>query len=134
MSELRAIPINGQTWLICGGRNFMDWEMFDAAMSDLLRLRGGLPETVIHGGAGGADTLAGRWGEKFALSVLVFPADWKAHGRAAGPIRNQEMIERKPDFVVAFPGGRGTADMVRRARKAGVDVAEIKPNPTPMEE
>ena len=122
---LAAIPINGQTWLICGGRDFMDWEMFSSAMSDLVRLRG-MPRNIIHGSADGADRLASYWAEKHALDMQTFPADWKKHGRAAGPIRNQEMIERKPDFVVAFPGGRGTADMVRRARDAGVDVAEIK--------
>lgn len=121
-----AIPINSQTWLICGGRNFMDWEMFSAAMGDLVRLRG-MPEVVIHGAANGADRLASYWADKHALGVRAYPADWKTHGRKAGPIRNQEMIEQKPDFVIAFPGGRGTADMVRRAREAGVDVAEIKP-------
>jgi hypothetical protein len=50
-------------------------------------------------------------------------ADWNTHGRAAGPIRNQRMLDEvKPELVVAFPGGRGTADMVRRAREAGVNV------------
>jgi hypothetical protein len=57
------------------------------------------------------------------------PADWKAHGRAAGPIRNQRMIdEHRPELVVAAPGGRGTADMVRRARAAGIEVFEIPDN------
>jgi hypothetical protein len=52
-------------------------------------------------------------------------ADWSI-GRKAGPIRNQRMLdEHAPDLVVAFPGGRGTADMVRRARKSGVEVAKI---------
>ena len=125
MSGVAAIPINGQTWLICGGRDFFDWEMFSSAMSDLVRLRG-IPRKVLHGGASGADRLADYWGEKHALEIETRPANWKKHGRAAGPIRNQEMIERKPDLVVAFPGGRGTADMVERARNAGVDVAEIK--------
>ena len=52
-----------------------------------------------------------------------YPAQWDVYGRRAGPIRNQEMIdEGKPDGVVAFPGGKGTADMVRRAEAAGLKV------------
>jgi hypothetical protein len=50
--------------------------------------------------------------------------DWKRHGPAAGPMRNQRMLDWGPDLVVAFAGGKGTADMVRRARAAGVDVIE----------
>lgn len=54
------------------------------------------------------------------------PADWKTHGKRAGSIRNQKMIDDyHPQLVVAFPGGAGTADMVRRARAAGIEVREI---------
>jgi len=53
-------------------------------------------------------------------------ANWAGLGRKAGPIRNQEMLDQgRPNMVVAFPGGRGTADMVRRARGAGVEVIEV---------
>ena len=82
---------------------------------------------VIHGGARGADDLARQWGEiSVGIEGVEFRADWTARGKAAGMIRNQRMLdEGRPDLVVAFPGGRGTADMVRRARKAGVEVIEI---------
>ena len=123
-----VIPTNGQTWLICGGRGFSDRDMFNSAMGDLTRLRG-CPVRVIHGGAKGADAMAEEWAARCGTEFLIFYADWTKHGRAAGPIRNQKMLEEgKPQMVIAFPGGRGTADMVSRARKAGVDVAEIKPN------
>ncbi|WP_245576775.1 SLOG family protein [Kaistia adipata] len=88
----------------------------------------GPPEVseVISGMATGADTLAAEWAERFGFPLRKFPADWKAHGRAAGPIRNQRMIdEGRPDLVIAFPGGRGTADMVRRAKAAGIEVREM---------
>jgi hypothetical protein len=121
-----AIPLNGQTWLICGGRDFADQEMFDGAMSQLIDLRG-MPGRIVHGAASGADTLASKWGHRHALQVVAMRADWEKHGKAAGPIRNQEMLDlHRPDFVIAFPGGRGTADMVARARKASVEVAEIR--------
>lgn len=126
-SEDKAIPINHQTWLVCGGRDFDDDVMFQSAMSDLVRLRG-MPSTIIHGAARGADTLADEWAKRHALRVRAFPANWRKHGRAAGPIRNQQMLdEGRPYLVVAFPGGRGTVDMVRRARDAGIDVVEIVP-------
>ncbi len=120
------IPINNQTWIICGGRDFSDEGMFVAAMGDLIHLRG-MPECIVNGGARGADLMAKQWAKHHAIEARSVAADWGLHGRAAGPIRNQTMLDKyAPDLVVAFPGGRGTADMVSRSRKAGVDVAEIK--------
>ena len=56
----------------------------------------------------------------------VYMADWKRLGRKAGPIRNQRMlVEGKPDLVVAFPGGKGTAGMVTLARNASVEVIVV---------
>jgi hypothetical protein len=53
------------------------------------------------------------------------PAEWKKHGKRAGPLRNMRMLEEwKPDGVAAFPGGSGTADMIAQARNAGVKVWE----------
>lgn len=79
-------------------------------------------EQVIHGDCKtGADRLAGLWARHMMIEERPFPADWKTHRNAAGPIRNQKMLdEGKPDLVVAFPGGKGTADMTRRASAAGV--------------
>lgn len=103
--------------LVCGGRDYQD----AAAVREALAMVGALE--IITGCAKGADSLAAREAAKRNLPCKVFRADWKTHGRAAGPIRNQEMLdEGKPDLVMAFPGGRGTADMVRRAKAAGVPV------------
>lgn len=122
-----VIPTNGETWLVCGGRDFADKAMFDNAMGDLIHMKG-CPRAIIHGGAPGADSLAHLWAARHGTTGIAFPADWNKHGKAAGPIRNQEMIDHgKPNLVVAFPGGRGTADMVQKAKTAGIDVAEIKP-------
>lgn len=82
---------------------------------------------IISGCAKGADSVGVDWAAANWLPCRQFPADWETHGKAAGPIRNQQMLdEGKPDLVVAFPGGRGTADMVRRAKKAGVEVRVIE--------
>jgi hypothetical protein len=105
--------------LICGGRAFDDLPFFDSTM-DKLHERHRF-SVVVHGGASGADAMAHFWAGFNSLPIEVYHADWKRHGKAAGPIRNQRMIDQgKPDLVVAFPGGRGTADMLRRARAAGI--------------
>ena len=110
--------------LVCGGRNYSDREQLFRVLDDL---HGNAPLSVlIHGAAAGADTLAGNWAESRGVPMLPFPADWHRHGRAAGPIRNMQMLDDGiPDLVVAFPGGRGTANMLKQARQAGVQVIEI---------
>jgi hypothetical protein len=75
-----------------------------------------------------ADTLAVEWATNRGVPFDVYMADWESLGRKAGPIRNQRMlVEGKPDLVVAFPGGNGTAGMVALARNAGVDVIMVNP-------
>jgi hypothetical protein len=113
--------------LVCGGRDYADQPMLFGVL-DMQAESTGI-DCLIQGGADGADRLARMWCHTRLCRMENYPADWKAHGKAAGPIRNQRMLdEGKPDLVVAFPGGRGTADMVRRSRTAGVRVIEILPH------
>ena len=107
--------------LVCGGRAFDDLPLFDRRMDELhQRFKF---TAVVHGGASGADTMAQFWAGFNGLPIEVYHANWKKHGKAAGPIRNQRMIdEAKPDVVVAFAGGKGTADMKKRALAAGIGV------------
>lgn len=105
--------------IVCGGRDYDDyntvsrvlWELHDQYKFT----------TVVQGGARGADMLGKRWAFENKFPCLEFAADWKKHGNAAGPIRNQEMLdESEAEIVVAFPGGRGTFDMIKRAKHKGV--------------
>lgn len=106
--------------LVCGGRDYADREYLDRYLRLLDRVKGPI-KLIISGEARGADTLAKEWALGCGCPYQGFPADWAKHGRAAGPIRNQQMLdEGKPDFVVAFAGGRGTADMIKRAERAGI--------------
>lgn len=112
--------------LVCGGRNYRDIERVKAVL-DKLHGEAGI-DVLIEGGAPGADRLASEWARSWAVPTERYEADWEAHGNFAGPMRNRRMLEEgKPDIVIAFPGGRGTADMCRKARKAGVEVYEIAP-------
>jgi hypothetical protein len=107
--------------LVCGGRDYDDWRRTDAALSQLRKSYGSY--TIVSGDACGADWLARAWAKYKNVPYKGYPADWKRHGKKAGPIRNQQMLdEERPSLVIAFPGGTGTADMVRRAKKAKVGV------------
>jgi hypothetical protein len=112
--------------LICGGRDFADYDYLKTVLSALQVTRE--PFTaIIHGCARGADTLAGQYADRHNIQVAPFPADWQKHGRSAGPIRNKRMlVDGKPDLVVAFPGGRGTANMIQQAKAAGVEVIDAR--------
>lgn len=104
--------------IVCGGRDFHDYDRLASVMDRLQAIR---PiSMVFHGNARGADLLADRWCRERGVRVHPVPAEWSKHGRAAGPKRNQAMLGHGIDLVVAFPGGRGTEDMVKRAHKAGV--------------
>lgn len=107
--------------LVCGGRDFVDrkW-LFEALDAEAKRA----PITfVIHGCASGADAMAGEWATSRGIESEKYVAAWKSRGAAAGPERNARMLAAgRPDTVIAFPGGRGTADMVRRASTAGVPI------------
>ncbi len=117
--------------LVCGGRSYGDAGRVCAVLDRVAERVEIL--AVRHGGASGADSLAGEWAEPNGYPVQVYPADWAKHGAKAGPLRNQAMIDaHNPEIptsrvvaVVAFPGGAGTADMVRRARAAGLPVWEV---------
>jgi hypothetical protein len=71
------------------------------------------------------------WANANGIEEIACPADWKRHGRGAGPTSNKLMLEEhQPDLVVAFPGGKGTAHMVGLAEKAGTKVVFAKPGLT----
>lgn len=114
--------------LVCGGRDFSDHALVYSTLDGLEDARGVRITHIIEGGARGADKLAAAWAKIHpTVTLLTFKADWDAHGRFAGPKRNQRMLdEGKPDLIVAFPGGRGTADMIKRAKAAGVEVVEVR--------
>lgn len=112
--------------LVCGGRDYTDR---DKVFAELDSLHNAHHFTyLIEGGARGADRLAYAWAISHGIHGMEYPAEWDEYGHAAGPIRNRRMLDHgKPDLVVAFPGGSGTADMIGLARAAGVPVVEIAP-------
>lgn len=111
--------------IVTGGRDYAEKDVVELAL-DCLRRRCG-PLTIIQGGSTGADALARAWAyQQEDVCLVNVPADWQKHKKAAGPIRNNLMLDQcNPQLVVAFPGGKGTDHMVRTARKAGVPTITI---------
>ncbi len=110
--------------LICGSRNYTNTEVIARYVNSL-----GAGVTVIHGGAIGADSIAGEIAERRVMKVEVYLPEWEALGRGAGFIRNQQMLDQgKPDLVVYFTHdlsvSKGTSDMVKRAIRAKIDVLD----------
>ena len=112
--------------LICGGRNIPASEVWFILDGGLRAEVPGQITSIIHGAAPGVDRAAGEWAESEDIHVIEYPANWKKHGKAAGPIRNRKMLEEgKPDIVVALPGGRGTRNMKQQAEDAGIPVISL---------
>lgn len=106
--------------IVCGGRDFANrayvWSKLDQVHAKTAIT------SLMQGGAAGVDRLAAEWRVAKGIPGFVCRPDWEKHGKAAGPIRNARMLEWKPDLVVSFPGGRGTQDMIKQAKAAGVPV------------
>lgn len=116
--------------LVCGSRHFNDYKLLEETLNDIPI------DTIIHGDARGADRLAGSYGERNNIPVLRFPALWELYGNRAGPIRNSQMLrEGYPDYVVAFlaPNSRGTKDMIKKAKDAGLEVEIVNIAISPLE-
>jgi len=109
----------GLRLIVCGGRDYADRDTAWAVL-DRVHAERGIRE-IIEGGQRGADTLAGEWADARGVKRTTIAADWTL-GPKAGPLRNAAMVALKPDGLIALPGGRGTADMVRQAHRAGVIV------------
>lgn len=109
--------------VVCGGRGYSDWRT-EYRQLDALH-----PTRIAHGGASGADQIADDYAYYRHIPCKAYLANWNKHGRAAGPIRNQEMLEaEQPHIVLALPGGKGTTDCISRARRMGIKVVEVAPD------
>lgn len=129
--------------LVCGGRDFIDVPLLWRALDEL---RDRTPEPgirlVIDGASDdvtgpykGADYWAHQWALARNIPTIRQHAKWNSHGRTAGPIRNGEMLSvHQPDWLVAFEGGRGTANMIKQAEVAGIVVQRIRPPQVPTGE
>ena len=120
MRKLRKFVV-----LICGDRNWSRQTTMRLVFDKLKTMKRERWIIIVHGDARGADSIAGALAKEYGFECAPHPADWELYGKAAGPIRNQEMLdEEKPHIVLAFhaniESSKGTKDMLRRAKKAGI--------------
>lgn len=113
--------------LVTGSRDFMDKELMRKALSGLRRAWPDADILIMHGNAAGADTFADLVARELGYRTEAHPALWGTHGKAAGPMRNQHMVDLGAELCLAFPVGKsvGTRDCMRRAAKAGIQVLNI---------
>ena len=150
LSSSPAIAPSHSLLIVAGGGRDLLWLPAQIAAVLLARTSGQLVHGLLHGGARGADRAIGRAALQLGWSVEVLPADWRRHGRAAGPIRNRELLELAISraealscaaapvwvLVLAFPGAAGTASLVREARRLAahapvpLSVSQISQAPT----
>lgn len=108
--------------LVTGSRNWNEKLPIHAALDEELRRHGHL--VVVHGGAAGADAIAGQWARSNSVTEEVHPAQWGMYGKSAGYRRNKTMVDLGADICYAFPLGesRGTRACMRLAQVAGIPV------------
>ena len=106
---------------VIGSRNFNDYELVKTTLSTLnITL-------LVSGGAKGADSLGERYATENNIETLIFKPDWEKHGKAAGMIRNTDIINNA-DTVIAFWDGesKGTKDSITKAEKKNKNIIIIK--------
>lgn len=104
---------------VTGGRNYRfgieDFDFLDG-LSRQIKI-----DKILSGAGSGADCGCEQWAHYHNIPVQRFFPEWDIHGKGAGPIRNSEM-SRLADVLIAFPGGMGTADMVRKCESLGLKI------------
>ena len=117
----------GKTAIICGSRGWTDRKTIRRELETLVAVG---YRTIIEGEARGADTLAREEALKLKMQVIAMPAKWNLYGKKAGIVRNEEMLKKKPDLVLAFSlGTPGTAHMMTIAARAKIPVYRVNANP-----
>lgn len=110
--------------LVCGSRDFPN--SVDVHEAIVAQHNATPLSCIIEGGAAGADTFAASTARTLGIDLITVKADWTAHGKSAGPLRNTKMLALKPDLVMAFTWTKdpspGTANMISQARSAGVPI------------
>jgi len=120
------------TILICGDRNWSDFTKIREVLLKVIGTRSLQEVEVVHGGARGADSIGGWIAKDIGIPTIhVHPADWEKHGKAAGPIRNELMLQKHDvDIVLAFHSNieesKGTKHMISCAKKKNIPVILTK--------
>lgn len=110
---------------IVGCRKYMNWNNFIKIINDYVD-RIGMPDQIVSGGAKGVDSMAARYATENNIPLINHPPDWDKHGRAAGPIRNSQIV-KECTHILALPSkdSIGTLDTIKKARAKNLDVTVV---------
>jgi hypothetical protein len=118
--------MNSTRIIIAGGRDFNDYEFLCTNAREYIETLGEVTIEIVSGGAKGVDALGERFAKEQNLELVVFPADWKSYGRAAGPKRNAEMAKYASHLLSFWDGSsKGTKSMITLARKNNLEVKVV---------
>jgi hypothetical protein len=112
--------------IVTGGRAFTDAALVGKVLDAFF-----MPEIAVGDYPGGVDELVAEWAKRMSIVPTVHraysgPDSWEVHGKAAGGMRNQRMVDAGADLCIAFPGGKGTDNCAKKARKAGIPVLRVE--------
>lgn len=107
---------------VTGGRNFMNFLIIRKAFKEIHLNEN---DTIVHGGCTGCDQLCAEVAKEFKANVEKHSANWSKYGRAAGPIRNEEMLKSNIDMLLAFRGGAGTDSCIKKAKELQIEVRKF---------
>ncbi len=105
--------------LVTGGREYKNYHILSMALDKIN------PTFIISGGAKGADSLAERWAKENGVHIAIVPALWDFYKLSAGVLRNKAMLELSPDLCLAFPGGKGTRNMVGLCTEVDIKIQMV---------
>lgn len=107
---------------VTGGRNFMNFLIIRKAFKEIHLNKN---DTIVHGGCTGCDQLCAEVAKEFNANTEEHPANWSKYGRVAGPIRNEEMLKSNIDMLLAFQGGAGTNNCIKKAKELQIEVRKF---------
>lgn len=113
--------------IVAGTRKGISYDSVVSALTFCWVNLGIKPTLIIQGGAPGVDAHARRWAQEFKIPIKEYPADWNKYGKAAGPIRNKEMVN-EGDMLIAIWNGTspGTKNIIKLAEDKGISVRIFK--------
>lgn len=107
---------------IVGSRNFNKWDLLVSEMNKIIDTYGH-PDSIISGGAKGADSMAEKWANNNGCKMVIHRALWEIYGKRAAYLRNKDIV-RDSDILLAFPSknGRGTQMTINLSQKKEMQI------------
>ncbi len=102
---------------VCGGKDFLAMHLISAVLFKVHRANH-ITELLI-GNSRGVDEIVNDWAARTGIPVRHINSDWLSYGEDADDVRNQLIIDERPDIIVLFPGGKRTNDLLNKAITAG---------------